>query len=186
MNPKLQDCIATDDYREAIQHALVTKTETVATDVNIMVVHSTVELFGQTFADSLPEDGILLDKEALKSISKATFFDIEYLPETKEVKVVHSVKDVVNSSLFKVKYNVKDWTFPTYMSLFNTNGKWEGEGVTIGLNPKLFARLAGAMGCNPGVSMTLSSPNRAIIVRNTESSAWPSAKGLIMPMMLDV
>lgn len=187
MNPKLQDCLSTDSFlREGLTYALVTKEETVATDATILVAHKTEELFGKAFAEQLPEDGILLCKETLKSISKASFFDISYDKATGLVKVVHSTKTTdAQAYYFPVKLNKADFNFPQYASLFDTKHKWDEPEVRIGINPKLFTKLTNAMGYNAMVSLTMTSPSAAIIVHNTESSMWPSAKGLIMPMMLD-
>jgi len=183
---KLQDCISKDSFREEQQYALATKAETVVTDANVLVVHSTVELFGEEFSNSLPEDGILLSKDALISISKATFFAIEYKADVKQVQVTHSTKsnDAI-ASLFPVKLNKVGLTFPQYANLFDNKSELDGEAVEIGINPKLFNNLSNAMGWNGGVELRITSSRNAIVVRNKADSLYPSAKGLIMPMMLD-
>jgi len=185
MGPKLQDCISTDKWRESINYVLVTKEETVATDRHILVVHKTEELFSKEFADSLPEDGILLDKEALKSISKISFMDISYDNKNKLVGLVHGTpKTDLVTLYFPVKLNKAKLTFPEYACLFDGKDKWDGDEVEIGINPQLLNRLGNGMGCNPGLRLKITGRTRAIFAYNTGASAWPSAKGLIMPFDL--
>ena len=53
--PKLELCCTDDDLRPALQHVLVTKSDVVATDAHILVVHKTADLFTAEFIDKMPE-----------------------------------------------------------------------------------------------------------------------------------
>ncbi len=183
MNPKLHECVSKDSLREAMQYALVNKKEVVATNANVLVVHDTEELFDASLVEAVPEDGILVSVEALKSIAKPTFVQLIYYKEEKEVRVLHT-KSI---ETFPVKLNNEGGlNFPKYANLFDDKPKWNGEKVEVGINAKLLQRVSNGLGAIAGVRLTINSPSHAIVVHNKmEDSLYPTAKGLVMPMLLD-
>lgn len=183
MIPKIYECLSDDLLRPVMCHALITKDETAASNSHILVVHKTSELFNQEFIDDLPEGGILVGKDALKDMALKNVQSVWYDPEIKLIKVIHQPTgggEVINR-YFEVKIpEPGGWKFPDY------NKVWPegvGEVPEIKIKPLLLAKLFKAMGAEAALTMKFTDPTKGVICEGG-SYQWPSAKGLIMPMMI--
>ena len=83
--PALYYATSKDGLRPAISSTFVSREDTVATDAHIIVVHKTKVLFGEEFADSLPEKGIMLSDKCIKDIRKKEVAYVQLSSDKKEI-----------------------------------------------------------------------------------------------------
>lgn len=181
MKPKIHECLATDELRPAMSYAFVTKEETAATDAHILVVHRTSEIFDDLFIPQIPEGGLFVGKEPLVDLAKKDVLKVNFIESHSILEVIHQDR---YKKLTKRYFDVKmakdvDFQYPKYNSVF-PDGQEKISG--IGLNPAYLNRLCKALGAENGVNLQFYGEHRPIIVK-PHSSDYPTAKGLIMPVM---
>ncbi|MFA5432913.1 MAG: hypothetical protein WC319_08585 [Candidatus Paceibacterota bacterium] len=75
--PALHLAISDGDIRPALESVWVGKEDTVATDAHILVVHKTKTLFGEEFANSVPEEGVRLTRRIIIDIRKKDVSEVK-------------------------------------------------------------------------------------------------------------
>ena len=175
--PKLDLVCGCDDLHPVFNCVKVTKESTFATEAHIIVWHKTSEIFKDDFIQSLPDQGILIPANAIKTLRKPSSVKIT-LSDDKS-RVIIQQKDGS-----EITYPCKnDLSYPECESLFKEPEEKQSI-IKIGINADLLNRLAQAM-CGTFVSIRLYfyQENKAIIVKQTTGDYY-SAKGLIMPVLI--
>jgi len=188
MIPKIYECLDIDSFRPIMNLAKITREQTVASDAHILVVHKTRELFNDQFADSLPEDGILVGREALKDLSISHAEAVYFMPEVKMLKVKHSYQGREWYRYYEI-YLVSEktdpgWNYPEWEKVW-PSPKDKIKKQEINFNPRILNNLAKGMGCT-GLSIQFYSKNGSDGTPMTVeplAGDYKEVKGLIMPMM---
>ncbi len=169
--PKIHYATCTDELRPALQHILITKKNIIASNLYILVIHETKNVFDKQLIDDLP-DRCLIHRENWKILARG-HYDIIYNKEAKCFDVVGR-----NTKFFiKVEFEEKIGNFPDYNYVMN---KWEKGSIdSIGISPELLYDLGRAMDCKNTVELKFHNKNRGILVKSE------FAKGLIMPRIID-
>ncbi len=89
MIPKLYLALANDELRPVICHALVTPTDVVASDAHILVKHRAIDLFPETFVNTIPKTGVFFNAFILKELAKKSASMIEFTKDKKAVQIQH-------------------------------------------------------------------------------------------------
>ena len=163
-------------------YALITKEHTVATDAHILVVHKTSELFDEEFVKAIPKEGMLLGGDALREMAKKTVTNIIFTKESNTITVLHNKG---GKAIFEPETQEKIGTFPNYESVIP---KMEDNKMVMamGLDAKKMLRLQNALSIETtGLKCYFTGESRAILCYPMNGDMFPSAKGLIMPMMIN-
>ena len=180
MIPKIHECLSKDEYREVLNYAYVTKEHTVATDAHLLVVHSTPELFDKEFVKAIPEEGMLLGGDALREMAKKTVQFIVFDKGT--IKVLHNKG---GQAIFEPQTQEEIGTFPNWESVMP---KMEDNSLimAIGIDAKKALRMQNALGIDQaGMKCYFTGESKAILCYPFNDELYPSARGLIMPMMIN-
>ena len=185
--PQIYQCLDDSDMRPAMNYALIQKDETAATNAHILVVHASSELFDAEFLESLPDDGLMVGKEALKDLSKSDIHSITFHPDMKLIEVLH-VPGRVGWGSYKRYFEVKlqsdmSTLFPKYKTVFPSKDKKKKDISQIGLHAGLLLRLQKAMGASSGVKMEFYGEDQSIIC-HPKGGDYSFCKGIIMPVII--
>ena len=186
MIPKIYECLADDALRPAMSYALVTREKTAASDAHILVVHSTKELFGPEFVKSIPEEGFMFTRELLVDLAKLSAQQIEYLEETKQIKVTHfpKGKEPANRYFDIKKQNMFTGKYPDFEKVLPKDKLKPLESICF--NPAILVRLTKAMTIGGDkVRLKFRSPPHAIVCEALSNQEYPSCIGIIIPVMSD-
>ena len=187
MKPKIHECLANDELRPTMCHALITSEDIVASDAHVLVWHKTKDFFDEDFIKSIPKEGILVPKPALYDLSlrSAENFGSRYFEsKDKKVRMIIIRHEDDEERYFKVRLNNGEamQKYPAWQKVWPTLK--ETEPVTsIGINPVFLAKLAKAIGSNQ-LHIRFHGANKAMVVFEHRGD-YENAKGLIMPAMFN-
>lgn len=178
MIPKIYECLGKDQLRPVFSYAFITKKKTVATDAHVLIAYDTTELFDKEFVNALPEDGILLDVDALKDMSKK---DVGFIGLSDKIIVIHFVKGGNKTSYFDFKTQEQVATFLNWEVVIPEKSSEEPL-TCIGVNAKHLIRVQNAMGPDcEGLKCFFTGLDRAIIVEPV-NSIYKSVTAIVMPI----
>lgn len=187
MIPKIYECLSKDELREVLNYALVTKEHTVATDAHILVEHSTLELFGKEFVENVPEEGMLLGGDALREMAKKTVQFIIYNKNAEtaaRLGVINVLHNKGGKAIFEPQTQEKIGTFPNWKAVIPSMDD-NLLVMAIGIDAKKALRLQNALATEAsGISCYFTGEKTAILCKPINPDL-PSARGLIMPMMIN-
>jgi hypothetical protein len=177
--PKIQNVCAKDELKPVLNYVFVTKKDTVATDGSIIIIHSTIDLFGNEFASMVPEDGICIHwtdfakiggKECSLEWKTEGVIKITY-PKARPVFIESIKQDSIGK-------------YPNYMAVIPDGGNNE-EITEIGINPSLLLTLTEAITTfkNATVKLTFTGSTRVVIIsENRKYPEFKYVKALIVPV----
>ena len=178
MIPKIYECLGKDPHRPIFDYALVTKEHTVATDAHILVEHSTEELFGKEFVAHVPEEGLLLGGDALRDMAKK---DVEDIILTDQITVLHRKGQ---KAIFEFRKHGDLDIYPNWKAVIPSidDNKMV---MAMGIDAKKLLRLQNALGIDQvGTKCYFTGEKTSILCYPMVNDMFPSARGLIMPMMI--
>jgi len=176
--PKIYLCCGHNDLRPEFSYAKITKEDTVATNAYIILWHKTSEIFKEDFVESLPDNGIMIHINALRAICKTNTIKLS-LTDNKEYIVLHQ-KDGS-----EIRYNCQpDNNYPEWKNLFNKS-KNAKPISKIGIKPALLDCLCDAMDTYTRIVELEFTDERSGILVSQQVGNYLSAKGLIMPAMIN-
>jgi len=195
MIPKIWKALADDDLRPVMNHALVTPEFVVASDAHILVKHRTIDLFPETFMNTIPKTGVFFNAFILKELAKKSASTIEFTKDKKAVRIQHSQNRKYNPNLWIVEAQVfyklsnspldKDKSpidqYPAYDKAI-PDLKELGPLEVIAFKTVYMNNLAEAMG---GSNIRIRFKNVASAIFVKSSNEEYQAVGLIMPVMWD-
>ena len=118
--PSIDRVVSDDDLRPAIQYALVKKDHTVVSDAHILIVHHTASIFGQEFADSLPDEGIRLSKRIIRDIKKTDVNSIVLSDDKTMISLLPHDRKIYELPVIAYKLPKYIPDFPDYMKVVPT------------------------------------------------------------------
>lgn len=184
--PYLELALADDKIRPALGLVWIGKEETFASDAHVMVVHKTVELFGQPFIDSLPDVGISLPPRVIKDIRKDDVYEILVSEDKKSLMLLPNFLFANQRPTIIYRLNDPDCKPPAYHAVVPRME--DARPIdSIQINPRCIDNLAKALTPKKerliGMKFYFMGKDKGILVipqLTDESSSY----GLIMPMMM--
>jgi len=178
--PHLHLIVGSKEYREGLKYALVKKDFTIAANAHILVKHPTSNLFDETFINSLPEKGIPLNNQILKSICLAKVIGIELFGP------VLILKSADRSKYPELSFDLPDVDYIKFPNHDKVLFKEEDAMplMRIAIKPELFLKAAMAIDPEyPFLQMFFVEETKAILIKPKTSSEYFGAVGVVMPMM---
>lgn len=172
--------------RESLQYVWVDKNITFASDANIMVLHKSSKLFDQMFLESLGNEQIGLHKEIIRAIRSRINYNLIYLKEEQKIILKPKFYKPEHAELH-FKLIAPSYVKPPNYKPVLASAKEGKETVKIAIKPGLLEILNKALGNTPYdvLLMKFNTQNKGVYVKNSSSSDFPDAEGVIMPCMND-
>ena len=169
--PKLHLCCATD-FRETLQHILITKENIIATDGHIMAINKTNEVFEEEFISNFPYDEFYIHYSVWKEIWNKRFYW-----ENNNIIVVKSGLEIK----VPIVHN-PDWKYPNWKNVIpNTENLVDIN--EIGLKPELLYKLEQSLPIDGAYhNLKFTGKDRAILL--FDNSNVHKSFGLIMPVVI--
>lgn len=173
--PKMNVVCSDDELSFIMNHVYVTKEDVVASGDFILVVHKTVELFGEEFVDSLPDDGIYVHKDNWKLMAKKCEF-MAFDEEKFLLEVVYKK----HREYIKVEKCDILGKYPSYNAFFPKEKKPVGY---IGLDVSKISKLSQAMvtdlgGCE--LKFEFYGADKAVVFTHVNCDS--NSKALVLPV----
>ena len=186
--PALYYATSKDGLRPAISSTFVSREDTVATDAHIIVVHKTKVLFGEEFADSLPEKGIMLSDKCIKDIRKKEVAYVQLSSDKKEIILFPELRYIHKYPRIIYKLEEDFEKFPNYKSIIPSITEMKPIDK-IKFGSKLLNNLHKAMSPDGGLGSYFiynfrSSIEGCLVTMPAEEIEYSESYGIIMPSML--
>ena len=163
----------------ALRYAYLDKNDFVATDTHAMVVHSSKEIFGDSFLEPLGDDKILIDYNCLKEMSRklSEYYMVRFIDlEEYQIEVNGVIYKTINLNKTVLKYPDYNVVFPDE----NTRKTVD----KIGINSKILDNLRQAIDPNvKALKLYFNGNSRAIVVK-ADSHHIENFKAIIMPTLI--
>ena len=183
MKPKIYECLAKDELRPTMCHALITADDIIASDAHVLVWHKTKDFFDDEFRKAIPKEGILVAKPALYDLSLKSADGCRYFEsKDKKVRMIITRHTDGEERYFKVFVNDGEsmMKYPAWEKVY-PNPKEAKPVEYIGLNPIIVSKLAKGIGSEQ-LQLEFYGTDKAMVVKDHRGD-FPDAKGLAMPAM---
>ncbi|NLG04520.1 MAG: hypothetical protein GX567_11945 [Clostridia bacterium] len=186
--PALHYAISDDDIRPALESVWVGKEDTVATNGHILVVHKTKTLFGEEFANSVPEEGIRLTRRMIIDIRKREVEEVRLSEDKTMITLLPSImlSHILPTIGYKLPKDIP--AMPDYKKVIPK--KAESKPIDkIKFNPNLIDDLHKAMSPDPRNKLFLifyfrSADKGCLVIPSTDDPDYKDSYAVIMPAML--
>lgn len=180
--PALEKALADDYLREALLYVYVDKDKTFASDAHIMVIHKTEELFDVEFIRNLGERTITMHAEIIKAIRSTKCHSVDIVDDEIIIKPKpgDKKKPDIHFKIIGMHCNP-----PQYQRILEEAKKGK-EVKEISLNSFLLNNLREALGIptRVGLYIKFNGESKGMYCRSNGDSDYPSAEGMIMPVMI--
>lgn len=187
--PKMDLVCGSDKYRPNMMHVLLTKDNIVASDANVIVVHSTPRFFEPDFIKDIPEEGILIHRDVWKRLRKTRALSFKIHPKMNLIEVSVFGSEYPEWFSYAVRGDVKSKNkllYPNWELVFASHSVHSTEKTSF--RPRFLEIVSEAMGGDNEVILTFDNPMKGILVtKRTELDLAPElrSKAIVMPINID-
>lgn len=176
--PQLHLVIGKNDFRPQFEVALVTKKYTYATDAYALVRHNTEVLFDEAFINSLPEKGIGLTAEMIKTLRKKTIVSVKLLGQ----RIALRSSDIKKypDMIFELP-DISEFVFPDYEKVIISDDQIKPL-HRISFNPEFLSNVLKALATDTNIAnVFFSEETKAILIRPNRSELYSKSLAILMP-----
>jgi len=180
--PPIHFACADDSMRPVLEHVFLTREHIVATSGHIAVVHKTEEVFSKPFIEGFPDEPFLIYKTFWAEMSSSK---VNYLAWENGNIVITYRKKAPDGLVRPVADGGDEGSYPNWSAVIPDSDRVSLGLTDIGLNPDYLILIQKAFGLpkNSGLYFDFDESDNAVIVTHNTEGPWPSAKGIIMPLL---